>query len=139
MTTAHAEVDSATAAIQQLLSQYFDGLYNSDADLLRDVFHPLAVYASATDGSLTHLNMANYLSIVADRESPASRHEARTDAVHSIVFAGPVTAVAEVECSIGPKHFTDFLSLIQVEGRWQIIAKVFHYELPTKSSNPTGS
>lgn len=34
-----------------------------------------------------------------------------------------------VECAILPKHFTDLLTLIHVDGRWQIIAKVFHYEL----------
>jgi hypothetical protein len=32
---------------------------------------------------------------------------------------------------IGPKHFTDLLTLVHVDGRWQIIAKVFHFELDT--------
>ena len=43
--------------------------------------------------------------------------------------AGPVTAFAKVECAIPPKHFTDFLTLVKFEGRWQIVAKVFHYTL----------
>jgi hypothetical protein len=30
---------------------------------------------------------------------------------------------------IRPKHFTDLLTLVHVDGRWQIISKVFHYEL----------
>ena len=46
-----------------------------------------------------------------------------------IELAGPVTALARVQCSIGPKLFTDFLSLIHVDGRWQIISKVFHLDL----------
>ena len=40
-----------------------------------------------------------------------------------------MTALARVECSIGPKHFTDLLTLVHVGGRWQIIAKVFHFDL----------
>ena len=51
------------------------------------------------------------------------------DRVVSIEFAGPVTAIARVECSIGPKHFVDLLTLVHVDGRWQIIAKVFHFDL----------
>lgn len=139
MTVTHADPNTATAAIHQLLTQYFDGLYNSDADLLAEVFHPQAVYASATDGTLTHLDMATYLPIVAERESPAARHEPRIDAVRSIDFVGPVTAIARVECSIGPKQFTDLLNLVHVDGRWQIIAKVFHYDIATQLPTPTGS
>lgn len=40
-----------------------------------------------------------------------------------------MTALARVECAIGPKFFTDLLTFIKLDGRWQIIAKVFHYEL----------
>lgn len=139
MTIAHPDAATATAAVHQLLTRYFDGLYNSDADLLADVFHPQAIYASATDGTLTHLEMATYLPIVAERESPATRHELRTDAVRSIDFVGPVTALAQVESSIGPKQFTDLLNLVHVDGRWQIIAKVFHYDIATQLSTPTGN
>ncbi|MFF3691402.1 nuclear transport factor 2 family protein [Streptomyces sp. NPDC002187] len=52
----------------------------------------------------------------------------------SIEFAGPVTAMARVECKIGPRLFTDFLTLVMVAGRWQIVAKVFHYESAKVSS-----
>ena len=47
----------------------------------------------------------------------------------SIQQVGPVTAVARVECAIGPQRFDDVLTLVLLDGRWQIIAKVFHYEL----------
>lgn len=139
MTIAAADASAATAEIQQLLTQYFDGLHYGDVDLLGRVFHPRAVYACATDGSLTHLDMATYLGMVAGRESPAARDEPRTDAVRSIDFAGPVTALAQVECSVGPRHFTDLLNLVYLDGRWQIIAKVFHYDLADQPSNPTDS
>jgi hypothetical protein len=77
--------------------------------------------------------MGEYFPIVAARPAPASRGEARRDRIVSLEFAGPVTAFARVECAIGPKRFTDFLSLIFVDGRWQIIAKVFHFDLEDES------
>lgn len=117
------------AAVVEVLSRYFDGLHHSDTSILKDVFHPDAIYACATDGSLLRMGMDEYFPVVDKRPSPASRGEARTDRILSIEFAGPVTAIAKVNCSIAPKHFTDLLSLIFLDGRWQIIAKVFHYDL----------
>jgi hypothetical protein len=110
-------------AISTVLQNYFDGLHHSDTQILRDVFHPAAIYACATDGTLLTLRMDEYFPIVDQRPSPASRGDERTDRIISIEFAGPVTALARVECSIKPKHFTDLLTLIFVDGRWQIISK----------------
>jgi hypothetical protein len=118
-----------SGSIAQTLQAYFDGLHQSDTTLLRNVFHPQAIYASATDGELVHRTMDEYFPIVDARPSPASRQEPRRDRVVSIDFAGPVTAVARVECAIGPKRFDDILTLVRLDDRWQIVAKVFHYEL----------
>lgn len=116
-------------AVTAVLQDYFEGLYRSDSQILRRVFHPAALYACASDGTLLALNMPDYFAVVDKRPSPASRGDARTDRILSIDFIGPVTALARVQCSILPKHFTDLLTFVLVDGRWQIISKVFHYEL----------
>ena len=122
-------MDPRFAEISTVLSDYFDGLYNSDVSRFSTVFHPMAHYVCATDGTFQHLNMNEYFSIVARRPSPASRGEPRHDRIVSIEFAGPVTALARAECSIGPKFFTDFLTFVFIGGRWRIVSKVFHYEI----------
>lgn len=122
-------MDTPFDAVVAVLQNYFEGLYRSDTLILRQVFHPAAIYACATDGTLLTLRMDEYFPIVDKRPSPASQGEKRMDRVLAIEFAGPVTALARVECSIKPKHFTDLLTLIKVDGHWQIISKVFHYEL----------
>ncbi|HYW56647.1 MAG TPA: nuclear transport factor 2 family protein [Polaromonas sp.] len=127
--------NNAAQAVSQVLKNYFEGLYRCDTQLLRQVFHPAAIYACATDGELLTMGMAEYFPIVDKRVSPASRGDARTDRIVSIDFVGPVTALAKVQCSIVPKHFTDLLSMVFVENRWQIIAKVFHYELEPAPGN----
>lgn len=119
----------AKDAIRSLLQAYFDGLYNSSAEALEQVFHPAALYATAVDGHLIHRNMPDYLEVIRQRPSPASRHEPRTDRVLQLDVFGEHTAFARVQCSIADRHFTDLLSLIHVDGRWQIMAKVFHYDL----------
>ena len=77
--------------------------------------------------------MAEYFPIVDERESPASRDEERRDRIVSVELVGPVTAIARVECAIGPRHFSDLLSLVRLDGRWQIISKVFHFDLVEES------
>lgn len=115
-------------AVIPTLQTYFDGLHHSDTGRLRQVFHPKAQYVSVTEGTLLYRDMAEYFPVVAARPSPASKGEVRRDEIVSIEFAGPVTARAVVRCAIGTKRFTDFLTLIKLEGRWQIISKVFHFE-----------
>jgi len=120
---------NAFVQITDVLSTYFDGLYHSDTSRLARVFHPMAQYVCVTDGTFLRLAMDEYFPIVDKRASPASRNEPRRDRIVSIDFAGPVTAFARVECAIGPKFFTDFLTFVFIDGRWQIVSKVFHYEL----------
>ena len=120
---------AAFEEVSAVLAEYFDGLHFSDVQRLRRVFHPDAHYFCATDGTLLHLDMAQYFPVVEQRPSPASQGHERTDRVLSIEFAGPVTALAKVECSIPPKHFIDLLTLVKLQGRWQVVSKVFHYEV----------
>lgn len=121
-------------AVVTAMNHYFTGLHHSDITLLKRVFHPEAHYFCATNGTLLHLDMAQYMPIVDNRPSPASQGYEPSDRILAIEFAGPATAFVKAECSIPPKFFTDFLTLVKLEGRWQIISKVFHYELKVEEA-----
>ncbi len=116
------------AEVVAVLEDYFDGLHHSDTERLRRVFHPQAVYATASHGQPLILGMEDYFPIVDARPSPASKGERRTDEIVSIAFAGPLTALVTLRCSILPRHFVDLLTLVHVDQRWQVIAKVFDWE-----------
>jgi Putative lumazine-binding len=124
-------------AIHALLEHYFDGLYHSDTRRLARVFHPKALYATAVGEAPIVWRMDEYFAVVEARPAPAASSQPRTDRVLSIELVGPVTALAMVECSIGPEHFTDVLTLIHVDKRWQIISKVFHYDVRRSQGRPT--
>ena len=64
-----------------------------------------------------------------DAVGPRLGGQPRTDRVLSIELVGPVTALARLQCSIAPKHFIDLLTLLWLDGRWQIVSKVFHYDI----------
>ena len=128
-TQAKVETGAPFCEVIAVLNQYFDGLYHSDTNILRQVFHPGALYACPTGGTLLQLGMNEYFAVVDKRPAPASLGQARQDRIVSIDFAGPALVSARVECAIFPKRFVDMLTLIQLDGRWQIISKVFHFEL----------
>lgn len=119
--------------VRSALEMYFDGLYFADVARLEHVFHPQARYVTITGGNLINLSMEEYFAIVRQRQAPALRHEERRDEIVSIGFAGPLTATARLHCSIAERFFTDCLTLIRQEGRWQIISKVFHYDIMAAS------
>lgn len=120
------------AAIELVLEQYFDALYHSDAGRMQQVMHPACVYATADEDPALVRDLPEYLEVLRHRPSPASRGEARADRILGMDMAGENTALARVECSIGGRNFTDYLSLIRVQEQWRIIAKVFAINHPSR-------
>ncbi len=118
-------MSAAFREITLVLSDYFDALYFCDTVKLEKVFHPRAIYATADETPLLYRTMAEYVPVVAARQSSASRGEVRRDQVDDIELAGENTAFARVRCSIGSRDFVDFLTLVRTDGTWRIIAKVF--------------
>jgi hypothetical protein len=112
--------------VESLLRTYFDGLYRSDVDRLAAVFHPAALYITQTPDGTLHRDVPTYLDVVAHRTAPAARGEARNDRIVSITQVAPSLIVAVVECSLGDVDYTDVLTLLDADGRWQIVAKAFH-------------
>ena len=54
----------AIGAVTEQLRLYFDGLHWSDSQRLRRVFHPEAVYATATEAAPLFLRMEEFFAVV---------------------------------------------------------------------------
>jgi methanogenic corrinoid protein MtbC1 len=115
--------------IEKLINTYFDALYECDVNKLAEVLHERALYACIEDEKLLTRNMNEYLPIVSNRESPKSKGEKRRDKIVFIDAVSSNTAMVKVNCSIGERLFTDYLSLLKVDSEWKILSKVFHFDL----------
>ena len=120
-------MDASYAEIVAVLQDYFDGFYASDVDKLKGVFHPNCHLISATGGALLDDPMDVVYARVAARTPPAAANQKRRDRVLSIDKSGPEAALAKVQIAIGPKLFTDYLNLLRIDGRWQIVAKIYSH------------
>ena len=112
-------------AIEQAVQTYLDGLYEGDADKLASVFHETSALTYEHDGKLTVLPRDQWLRAVRERPAPKARGLARDDAILMVDQSGPTTAFVKVKCQLPPRYFTDYLSLLKVEGRWVVAQKVF--------------
>ena len=124
-------MDRSYDEITQAMAAYFDGFYDGDIDTLKRVFHPSCHLFSAADGPLQDDDMETVYARVAGRPSGASQNDVRRDLILSIDKSGPESALVKVQIAIGPKLFTDYLNFLRIDGRWQIISKIYTYVLLT--------
>jgi hypothetical protein len=118
-------MDEDRQAIQQTVQLYLDGLYEGDAEKLAASFHPTSALTYEADGKITILPRDEWLAAVRARPSPRSQGLSREDEILTIDQSSPTAAFVKLKCAIPPRFFTDYLSLLKVEGRWQVAQKVF--------------
>lgn len=118
-------------AIEHVIRDYLDGLYHCDTRLLATVFHPRALYATAAGEAPLFMTMDVYFPEVDRRDPPSRRGDPREERILSIQRFGPVTSLVTLECRFFGKRYTDILSLLKIDGRWQIVSKVFHFDPET--------
>ena len=117
-------------SIEGVVWTYLDGLHEGDTAKLAAAFHEAShLYSVGENGALADLPRAKWLDMVASRPSAKSKGLGRTDRIVSVDFAGPETAIVKVECSIHPRYFTDYLTLLKLKDGWRIVAKGFRADV----------
>ena len=112
-------------AIEAMLSDYFDAMHTQDMDKFDRVFHKDVVLYSAQTGELNIRPYAIYREAVVNRESPESKGAARNEKILMIDEISDTAALAKVQLEMFGGVMQDYLSLIQIDGRWQIISKIW--------------
>ena len=114
----HGEIAAALAV-------YFDGFYEGDVDKLRSIFHPACHLYRAPNNELVDEDMEAVCARIGNRTKPSERGDLREDGIITIDQSGPECAFAKVMIALGDYRFTDYLTLLKLDGRWQIIGKTF--------------
>ena len=112
-------------AIEAMLSDYFDAMHTQDMEKFDRVFHKDVVLYSAQTGELNIRPYAIYREAVVNRESPESKGEARDEKILMIDEISDTAALAKVQLEMFGGVMQDYLSLIHIDGRWQIISKIW--------------
>lgn len=117
-------------ALLQAHDVYFQMAHDCSLEKFDRVFHESCSLFDTDDGVLTVVPIADYREVIANRVSPKSAGKPREDELVSVDFLSPHTAVTRVRLRIHDKVFIDHLSWADVDGRFMIVAKVWHDVTP---------
>ena len=113
------------AAIEAMLGEYFDVMHTQDMVKFDRVFNENVTLYSAQTGELNKRPFDVYREAVVNRESPQSKGEARNEKILMIDVLSDTAALAKVQLEMFGGVMQDYLTLIHLDGRWQIISKIW--------------
>lgn len=114
-------------AVSQALQIYFDVMYECDLEKFDRIFHPTSSLFTMQDGEFNLRPFAQYRSEISTRTPPKSVSQPRIDEILQIGMLSSEIAFAQVRVRIFEKVFIDNLNLLKFDGRWMIVAKIFHH------------
>ncbi|HEV7229054.1 nuclear transport factor 2 family protein [Brevundimonas sp.] len=117
-----AEVAAVDADVRAPLEAYLRGHATGSQDQFRAAFHPDAELWGTRGGTLIRMTGEEYVGRASG--SPAADEAQRRRWIESIDVAGD-TAVAKIVLDYPTVRFTDWMTLMRVDGRWLIVNKAF--------------
>src|SRR3989337_372407 len=109
--------------VVETVKKYVEGLRIGNVATISNAFHKDAIMYGFTNGELLGGPIKNLYDFV-EKNGTASDIKTRVD----VLAITPTTAVVRVDMekdAIGA-DYTDFHTLIKLDGKWRILAKVYH-------------
>jgi hypothetical protein len=114
------------AAVREVVQHYLHGLRFNDVESLKKAFWSgTRLYFVGRNGGLDSLTQAQWYKGFASNAGKEEKGDLRIAAVEVI---NDVASVKVVEDYPGGSRYTDFLSLLKLQGRWWIVAKAYTME-----------
>lgn len=111
------------AGVRAAIQHYFDGHATGDGEHFRKAFHPEARLLFIRDGKFTIWPVADY---IARAPGKAADDEAqRKRWIETIDIVGDAATVKLV-LDYPSVRFTDYMTLLKVDGEWKIVNKSFY-------------
>ena len=108
---------------------YFDAAYEMDAEKFASVFHPSSSVTKVGEvGDVSVTPLEAWLAAVRQVKAPKQQGSVRHDQVLSVDVTREM-ALLHVKLQVSPRHFTDMLSCLKVNGTWRIVQKVMITEM----------
>lgn len=111
------------AAINRVVLDYLEGMIWGDDDMVRSAMHPLCMQAGHLGGRYEFISRDEFIEELKHekRQPPGSAFPCHVEFTN---ITGDM-AVVKVRDTCFGSEWTDYLTLIKHEGRWQIVMKAF--------------
>jgi hypothetical protein len=114
-------------AITEIVHIYFDGMRRGDTHLLLSVFHPDACLFGFENGKFCRASLSEWMDEVRGMRSPESIGEVMDMRIVSIDQTVDIAIVKDSVLYAGLR-FTDYLTLMVIDGAWKIVHKTYRHE-----------
>lgn len=116
---------SDEAAVRAAVGRYIEAQASGSGEPLRSVFHPALFLMYVREGAFTTRSAEGY--IAGFRGTPAPDEAQRRRSIELVDVTG-TAAIAKVVLDYPNVRFTDYFTLLKIEGEWKIVNKTFHAE-----------
>ncbi len=110
------------AAVRQTLNYYLQGHATGNGDFQRKAFHPEAKLFWIRDGKFTQRTSEEFAAGFNGKPAPDEAQRKRS--IESVDITGNA-AVAKIVLDYPSVRFTDYMSLLKIDGEWKIVNKTF--------------
>jgi Putative lumazine-binding len=120
---------SEAAAARVPLEDYIKGHETGKGDFMRKAFYTDAKIMAFRDGKLVNLTVEEFASRF--NGQPAADESQRKRRIDSVEITGNA-GIGKITLEYPTVTFTDYMSLLKIDGTWKIVNKVFHAEPKSK-------
>ena len=124
MASASHETGTAFSALQAVARDYLDGMMYADEAKLRRAFHPKCLVVGHFRGRLEYDPLDAFIDACKKEGSIPSGTPYFAEIV-SMDVTGDIAVVKLIDDYLGTR-FTDYLTMVKIEGRWIIVNKAFY-------------
>ena len=117
------ESSGTRAEIETVVKDYFHGYLRAEADQVGRAFHPDARLLAVEDGKLERTDVPDWLENIRSRREKGDLREAETR-IAGVDLTGDA-AVVKAVLRFPKFQFTDYLSLLKLNGAWRIVNKIY--------------
>lgn len=110
---------------EETLQAYLDGSRDLDRDRIAPCFHPKAIMSGRLLGNPVIGTPQLYLDDIGRMAAQGVSNEAYAAHIESITVEGSVASATIIMSGLAGLNFKDFMHLVEEEGRWSIISKLF--------------
>jgi hypothetical protein len=115
---------SEEQAIQAVIHLYVEGMALGNGPALKKAFHPQAAIIGNYQGAVEWMSRDDFIAAIL-AETPAAPGTQPLMEIEMIDIEGDA-ASAKVVDEFAGMRFSDYLSLLKVDGRWMIVNKLYH-------------
>lgn len=112
--------------IDEVIQNYFQGYQKADTTLIQKAFHHETKLLSVDAGKMEVTEMKDWLIGLEERRV---RGDFRTGElkIESVDVTHEAASV-KLKIRFQAFEFTDYLSLLKLDGKWIIVGKIYHYQ-----------